>query len=74
MATLNIKVITYSHPTLGVLIIRAEKSVLTSLNSKPIGINLMICCIIAILANIRRFNVVIYRLYLVMINTLTEAY
>ena len=34
----------------------------------------MICYLIAILADIKRFNVVIDKLYLVMINTLTEAF
>ena len=34
----------------------------------------MICYLIAIIDDIRRFNVVIDKLYLVMINTLTEPY
>ena len=34
----------------------------------------MVCYIMAILADIKRFNIVIDRLYLVMINTLTEPF
>ena len=34
----------------------------------------MICYLIAILGDIKRFNVVIDKLYLVMINTLTEPF
>ena len=56
------------------LIAKTENSILTSLNSKPIGISLMICYIMAILGDIRRFSNVIDRLYLVMINTLIEGY